>query len=191
MTKKEFAVFADRVKTAYPKDNLLATKDMLDWWYELLGDMPYEAAICTLKQYALSNRYAPTVADIRETATRLLSGRLPEADEAWGELNRAIRRYGYMRETEALESLSEPVRRTVERIGFQNLCQSPQNEMNTLKAQFRGAYEAEYRRASENRRYPERLQLEIQGNRLKLEEKQPGEGSDGITGSVADSIRRS
>ena len=41
MNTKEFAVFADRIKTAYPKDNLLATGDQMDWWYELLGDIPF------------------------------------------------------------------------------------------------------------------------------------------------------
>ena len=37
MNTKEFAVFADRIKTAYPKDNLLATGDQMDWWYSFSG----------------------------------------------------------------------------------------------------------------------------------------------------------
>ncbi len=160
MEAKEFAVFADRLKTAFPKDNLLATKDQMDWWYDLLGDMPFQTAILALKKYALSNKFPPSVSEIRTIAADLTGERLPDADEAWGQVNNAIRRFGYMKEREALDSMSEPVRKAVERIGFQNICQSPYEQLNTLRAQFRGAYEAEYRRSMEVHKMPERMRLE-------------------------------
>lgn len=160
MNVKEFAVFADRIKTAFPKDNLLSTKAQMDWWYELLGDLPLQAAMTALKKYALSNKFPPTISEIRWYAADLIEDRIPTADEAWGEVNKAIRRFGYMREREALDSLSAPVRRTVECIGFQNICQSPFDQVNTLKAQFRGAYEAEYKRSVEVHKMPEHLKIE-------------------------------
>jgi hypothetical protein len=160
MEAKEFAVFADRLKTAFPKDNLLATKDQMDWWFDLLGDMPFQIAILALKKYALSNKFPPTVSEIRTIAADLTGERLPDADEAWGQLMNAVRRYGYPREREALDSMSEAVRRTVERVGFQNICQSPYDQLNTLRAQFKGFYEAEYRRSMEVHKMPERMRLE-------------------------------
>lgn len=160
MEAKEFAVFADRLKTAFPKDNLLATKDQMDWWFDLLGDMPFQTAILALKKYALSNKFPPSVSEIRTIAADITGERLPDADEAWGQVNNAIRRFGYMREREALDSMSEPVRKAVERIGFQNICQSPYEQLNTLRAQFRGAYEAEYRRSMEVHKMPEHMRLE-------------------------------
>ncbi|MDR7815145.1 replicative helicase loader/inhibitor [Lacrimispora sp.] len=160
MEAKEFAVFADRLKTAFPKDNLLATRDQMDWWFDLLGDIPFQTAILALKKYALSNKFPPSVSEIRTIAADLTGERLPDADEAWGQVNNAIRRYGYMREREALDSMSEPVRKAVERIGFQNICQSPYEQLNTLRAQFRGAYEAEYRRSMEVHKMPELMRLE-------------------------------
>jgi len=160
MEAKEFAVFADRLKTAFPKDNLLATRDQMDWWFDLLGDIPFQTAILALKKYALSNKFPPSVSEIRTIAADLTGERLPDADEAWGQVNNAIRRFGYMREREALDSMSEPVRKAVERIGFQNICQSPYEQLNTLRAQFRGAYEAEYRRSMEVHKMPERMKLE-------------------------------
>lgn len=160
MEAKEFAVFADRLKTAFPKDNLLATRDQMDWWFELLGDIPFQISILALKKYALSNKFPPSVSEIRTIAADLTGERLPDADEAWGQVNNAIRRFGYMREREALDSMSEPVRKAVERIGFQNICQSPYEQLNTLRAQFRGAYEAEYRRSMEVHKMPERMRLE-------------------------------
>ena len=160
MEVKEFAVFADRLKTAFPKDNLLSTPDQMDWWFDLLGDIPFQTAILALKKYALSNKFPPSVSEIRTIAADLTGERLPDADEAWGEVNNAIRRFGYMREREALDSMSEPVRKAVERLGFQNICQSPYEQLNTLRAQFRGAYEAEYRRSMEVHKMPERMKLE-------------------------------
>ena len=160
MTKQEFAVFVATIKTAYPKDNLLATPDQVSLWFEMLGHIPFEAAKLALKKYILSNKFPPTIADISLLGADLMEDRIPDADEAWGELNKAIRKYGYMRETEALNSLTEPVRKAVERIGFQNICQSPYEQQNTLRAQFRGAYEAEYRRSVEIHKMPERMRLE-------------------------------
>ncbi|WP_434689760.1 replicative helicase loader/inhibitor [Hungatella sp. SB206] len=160
MNVKEFAVFADRIKTAFPKDYILSTKEQLDWWYELLGDIPFPAAMAALKKYALSNKFPPTISELRTYAADLMENRIPDADEAWGEVNKAIRRYGYMNEAAALDNFSDPVRRAVENIGWQNICQSPYEQVNTLKAQFRGAYEAEYRRSLEIHKMPERLKLE-------------------------------
>lgn len=160
MEVKEFAVFVDRLKTAFPKDNLLSTPDQMEWWYDLLKELPYQTAMLALKKYALSNKFPPTIAELMEIAANLAAERLPDSDEAWGEVTRAVRRYGYMNELKALESLSETVRKTVERIGYQSICQSPCDQINTFRAQFKGFYEAEYRRTLEVHKTPEHLRLE-------------------------------
>ncbi|MCQ4833360.1 replicative helicase loader/inhibitor, partial [Hungatella sp. SL.1.14] len=72
MNTKEFAVFADRIKTSYPKYNLLATGDQMDWWYELLGDIPFQVAIIALKKYALSNKFPPAISHLRLYAADLM-----------------------------------------------------------------------------------------------------------------------
>lgn len=159
MEIKEFAVFADRLKTAFPKDNLLSTPDQMEWWYDLLKELPFQTAIVALKKYALANKFPPTIAELMTIAADLTDERLPDADEAWGEVTKAIRRYGYPREREALDSMSETVRKTVERIGFQNICQSQYDQFNTLRAQFKGFYEAEYRRSAETRKLPENVRI--------------------------------
>jgi len=160
MEIKEFAVFADRLKTAFPKDNLLSTPDQMDWWYDLLKELPYQTAMLALKKYALANKFPPTIAELMTIAADLVAERLPDSDEAWGEITRAVRKYGYPREAEALASLSETVRKTVERIGYQTICQSPCDQINTFRAQFKGFYEAEYRRSMEVHKTPEHLRLE-------------------------------
>lgn len=160
MEIKEFAVFVDRLKTAFPKDNLLSTPDQMEWWYDLLKELPFQTAMLSLKKYALSNKFPPTIAELMTIAADLMAERLPDADEAWGEIMQAVRKYGYPQEAKALASLSETVRKTVERIGYQSICQSPCDQINTFRAQFKGFYEAEYRRTLEVHKTPEHLRLE-------------------------------
>lgn len=160
MEIKEFAVFVDRLKTAFPKDNLLSTPDQMEWWYDLLKELPFQTAMLSLKKYALSNKFPPTIAELMTIAADLMTERLPDSDEAWGEITRAVRKYGYPNEAKALASLSETVRKTVERIGYQTICQSPCEQLNTLRAQFKGFYEAEHKRSLEVHKTPEHLRIE-------------------------------
>lgn len=159
MTKQEFAVFIATINTAYPKCDLI-TPVQTALWYELLGHIDFETAKMTLKKYILSNKFPPTIAELNAIATDLTAEHIPDSDEAWGEVTRAIRKYGYPNERKALDSMSETVRKTVERIGFRTICQSPYEQLNTLRAQFKGFYEAEYRRSMEIHKMPESLRLE-------------------------------
>lgn len=171
MEIKEFAVFADRLKTAFPKENLLSTPDQMEWWYDLLKELSFQTAIVALKKYALANKFPPTIAELMTIAADITNERLPDTDEAWGEVNKAIRRFGYMEERKALDSMSEATRKTVERIGFQNICSSPLDQLNTLRAQFNRAYEAECRRTMEVRKLPESARIAQERIRQLIEAK--------------------
>ena len=49
-----------------------------------------------LKKYALSNKFPPAISDLRLYAADLMETRIPDADEAWGEVNygcKALRIY--------------------------------------------------------------------------------------------------
>lgn len=171
MTKQEFAVFIATINTAYPKCDLI-TEVQTTLWYEMLGHIDFETAKVALKKYILSNKFPPTIADINTLAADVMNEPLPDADEAWGELHKAIRRFGYMEERKALDSMSEPTRKTVERIGFQDICKSPNDQLNTLRAQFNRAYEAECRRTMEYRKLPESARIAQDKIRQMLEAKE-------------------
>ena len=159
MTKQEFAVFIATINTAYPKCDVI-TPVQTALWYDLLGHIDFEIAKLTLKKYILNNKFPPTIAELNTIAADLTAEHIPDSDEAWGEVIASIRKYGYPQEDKALASLSETVRKTVERIGYQTICQSPCDQLNTLRAQFKGFYEAEYRRTLEVHKTPEHLRLE-------------------------------
>ncbi|HQC05129.1 MAG TPA: replicative helicase loader/inhibitor [Paludibacteraceae bacterium] len=139
MNKKEFAIFASALRTYFPKENILPNQEAMELWYEMLSDVPYDVASAGLKKWISTNKWSPSIADIREMASTVTDGEIPDWGSAWGEVIQAIRHYGTYRESEALRSLSPLCRKTVERIGFYNLCMS-ENE-TADRANFRMVYE--------------------------------------------------
>lgn len=140
MTGKEFAVFVAAIKNFFPKeDTLLATTEAVSLWYEMLNDIPYDVATAALKRYISTNKWSPTIADIREQAALVQNGETADWGEGWDEVMTAISRYGMYRQAEALDSMSDMTRECVKRLGFQNLCLS-ENQMQD-RANFRMIWE--------------------------------------------------
>ena len=139
MDKKEFATFAMALKTYYPRENLLPNDQAMTLWFSQLQDIPFEVAQAGLQKWVATNKWSPSIADIREMYTSIVQGDLPDWGEAWEEVRKAIRNYGSYRPQEAMNSLSPLTRKVVERMGFTNICMSetPQTE----RANFRMIYE--------------------------------------------------
>ena len=103
MTFKEFGYIADAIKTYFPRDNVLPTEHAMSLWYDGLKDLPYQVVNIALKKYVQTNRFAPSIADIREQAAQLnqnnQNGDLNET-AAWSLVLKAIRRSTYYSEEE-------------------------------------------------------------------------------------------
>ena len=61
------------------------------------------------------------------------------AAEAWGEVEKKIRWYGYYREVEALENMTPQVAKVVRYIGWRNICLS--EEPSVIRGQFLKMYQ--------------------------------------------------
>lgn len=140
MTKKEFAVFAMALKTYYPRENLLPNEQSMELWFKQLEDIPIKVAETGLNKWVSLNKWSPSISEIREMASEIMHGELPDWGDAWLEVCRAIRCFGSYRANEALESLSPLARKTTERIGFTNLCMSENQSAD--RANFRMIFEA-------------------------------------------------
>lgn len=147
MDKKEFALFASALRTYYSKENLLPNSQAMELWFRQLMDIPYPVAEATLNKWVATNKWSPSIAEIRELAAEIQNGKLPDWGEAWEETCKAISRYGYYRPKEALASLSPLTRKTVERLGFTNLCLSENSTAD--RANFRQCYEIVAKREQE------------------------------------------
>ena len=64
MTKQEFSMYAMALRTFYPKEKLLQTKEAMELWYQLLKDLPYAKAESDLIKWAQYNKWSPSIAEI-------------------------------------------------------------------------------------------------------------------------------
>lgn len=139
MTRKEFTVLCKGMKAVYPQPTFLPDADAYKVWYRLLEDLDYTVAQAAVQKYMLTNKFPPSVADIRECAVLVRTGDKKTWSEGWEEVMKAIRHFGSYREEEALESMSDLTRNVVRRLGFRNLCMS--GNVTADRANFRAIYE--------------------------------------------------
>lgn len=104
-------------------------------WAELLEDINFAAAKMALKAYCRSAKFLPSVADIRELATSGPSGARSGID-AWGDVRRAVGRYGVYRTPRFDDPL---VARAVEAVGWLAICASENEAVE--RAHFAKAYD--------------------------------------------------
>ena len=124
MTAQEFTTIAMAIKAAYPSANVMPDDSSKSVWYTMLSDLDYRVCLNAVKEHISTNRFAPTIAELREKCTARMTEPIPDAEEAWGLVMRAVRRFGYLQETEAMESLDPLTRGIVKRFGFGQLCRS-------------------------------------------------------------------
>lgn len=124
MNRDEFKVLAKGMKAVYSQPTFLPDADAFNVWYSLLKDIDYKVANAAVQKYMLTNKFPPTIADIRTLAAEVRTGDKPLWSDGWEEVLRAISKYGSYRETEALQSMAEITRTAVKRLGFRNLCMS-------------------------------------------------------------------
>lgn len=139
MDKKEFSTWAMALRTFYPRENLLPNNQAMELWFRELQDISPQVAEAALRKWVQTNKWPPSIADIREMATTVSMPEIPDWGEAWESACKAIRRFGFYRQKEALDSLDPLTRKAVERLGFRDLCVS-ENHM-TDRANFRMIYE--------------------------------------------------
>lgn len=118
------------LKSNYPNWKMdLSDKSILNFWYDNLKDIPYEVAQIGVRKLLAEEEFYPNIAKIRKACASVTNRPPTDTTEGWGLVQRAIRRYGYMRADEAMESLPEDVRNAVSRMGgFETICESTNPE---------------------------------------------------------------
>ncbi len=130
------------VKAAYPQ--FIANQDVIEVWTLMLGDLAPEALLEAFVKWTAGNPRPPTLHDLRRLATEPVG--MLDADEAWKEVRHAMQSCGRYRDPK----WSTPeVEIAVDSMGWINLCNALEADLPTLRAQFRGMYEAAKARALE------------------------------------------
>lgn len=160
MTRSEFAIFSAALKTYYPREQLLPNEQAMELWYQRLSDIPAKVAEAALNLWVTTNKWSPSIADIRSESARIMHGDIPDWGDAWRNVNRVIRKYGSYNPKAALAELDDLTRECVKRMGFRDLCMS--TDQMADRANFRMIYEQLAQRKRLEEQTPPALQELIQ-----------------------------
>jgi hypothetical protein len=181
MNKVEFAKFAMALKECYPnhRDKLLPDDAARDTWYSLLNDIPMSIAEVVLKKWVTTQKWPPTIAELRELAAEIQHGRLPDWGEGWEQVLQAkeearytipkgyierVRKYltdtlgcdptAYLeyQEADPLDELDPITRKAVESIGWERILREDNSAM--MMSIFRKTYETIANRETEATQMP-------------------------------------
>lgn len=130
-------------------------------WEKSLSDVDYPTAEAAVIKVLSTSKFFPTLAEIREAVAQITQPRQLDAMEAWGMITDSIRKYGFYRQKEAMESLPGEVVEMVKRFTWRELCLS--ENVDTLRAQFRMAWETQSKRKKELIALPTEIRTLIEG----------------------------
>ena len=165
MTRQEFATLAMALKTYYPRETLLPNQQAMELWYRELEDIPYKVAEASLRKWVATNKWSPSIAEIRELTANIQYGEQLTWGEAWEKALNAVRRYGSYNKKEALDSLDPLTRKCVENIGYLDLCMS--ENIMVERAHFQKIFEIYSKREQTDKRLPNNLLQAIEQARVE------------------------
>lgn len=152
MNFQEFGNIAMALRTYYPREKLFPNEQAVMLWYEQLSDLDYRATEAAIKSWIATNKWSPSIAEIRELTMDATFGVIKDWGQAWEETRAAVRRYGRYNPEAALESLDELTREAVKRVGFYDLCASENHAAD--RANFKIIYEQLANRRRTDRQTP-------------------------------------
>lgn len=94
-------------------------------WQDVLGDLPATAVRAAIVEHA-GDEFAPPPGALRASALRLTGNKIPDLDEAWAEVRKAIAEGGF--HSYVVEWSHPAIRSAVEAIGWYRLCRSDNQE---------------------------------------------------------------
>lgn len=172
MNQNEFMRIASAISTYYPSANIFPNPEAVQLWYEEFKDLTYEDTVNGLRRYVNTSKWPPTIAELKEAIVLNVAGH-KDWGKSWDECVNAIKRFGYYREEEALESMTPITRQIVKRLGYKELCLS--DNQGHDRANFRMIFDQITSNEYENAALPTDLKEKLDA---VLEKKQIGE-SDG------------
>lgn len=127
------------ITAAFPTFKLdMSNQVAVKVWYDNLKDLDPKILAYAVKSIIATSEFPPSIATLRGKYCEINSPERVENEEGWGLVMRAIRNYGYMRATEALESLPTHVQRAVLFVGgFKAICESENQDV--IRGQFNKA----------------------------------------------------
>mgnify|MGYP000374152265 CR=1 FL=1 len=160
MRKSDVIKLLGMLSAAYP--NMKEVNEVtVGLWFDCLKDVDVEPALMAIKKHILESPYPPSIADIRKQIAEITTPKEDKLDaaEAWGEVVKAIQKYGSYREIEALESMSPTTRKVVKYMSWREICLS--ENIGVTRGQFLKMFSVIAEREKQDRLLPESFKEEI------------------------------
>lgn len=114
--------------------NAKATDETIGAYVRMLADLDYTAASAAVERLLATSRFLPSIAEIREASLTLHVGEQRPGGEAWGEVLKAIGRYGYTRTPGVDFHFDDPVvAECVSALRWRELCDSENQEADRAR----------------------------------------------------------
>ena len=156
MTRNEIVKLFEIICSLWPRwaKDFNAGTLARDTWHAMLGGEDTNVVVTALQKLAATNKYMPSIAEILEAVAEIKQPNdFIDPGEAWGIVQRSIRRYGYMHGEEAMKAMPKLVADTVRTMGWPDLCKSENIAVD--RGQFRKAYEIRLAREKEKAQVPQ------------------------------------
>lgn len=115
----------------------------------MLEDIPYKIARVAVNKHIATEKWFPTIAEIRASALSVAGTGIPDPATAWAEVLAEVRRTG----TYGVPEFScDEIKMAVNSIGWRNICLS--EKISIERAHFTRAYEVYETRAKEMAQLP-------------------------------------
>lgn len=154
MEREQFKTLVKGMKAVYSDPRFIADKDAFDVWYSLLQDLDYDTASQAIQKYMMSNRFPPTIADIREQCNDFNAPQELNEMEAWSLVSKAIRNSGY-NSVDEFAKLPPLVQKAVGLPdSLREWAMTENLNLEVIMSNFQRAYKAELRRYEELQKMP-------------------------------------
>lgn len=161
MTATQAAVLVKRVLGAYPTQRQRMSEDdvmaMTVSYMAGLIDLEYDIACVAVDRANKTSEFMPTIARIRSEVGEISIGGRRSGAEAWGDVLRAVRRYGYTNTPRFGDSL---VAEAVSAVGWDAICNANVTDAST-RSKFADAYNSLVARARKE------TQVAVGGGRVR------------------------
>lgn len=146
--------------------------DKINLWATMFKDD--DARMVNLAVYKLlaTSKWFPKIAEVKAAIAEMHGNQVIDSGEAWGEVTRAIRKYGYSQEEKAIASMNPLTASAVKYMGWRNICES--EDMMADRAHFLRIYEQLSNKEKEKLQVPIGIQNKIA---MAVEEKQAERGT--------------
>ena len=170
MTRKEFAILSEALGRSYKRDNFLSDPEDQEIWYTMLHDIPYDVMSMAVQKWITTQKWQPSIAELRSLAAEIANEPIPGFEEAWEKVLRIARDYSPY-DTERTEAkvaeLDDITRQCLKLVDIKSIAYTENIAVD--RAHFMKTYEILTNRKKTQNQEPETLRTAIEARQPKAD----------------------